>query len=368
MKQSHHCPRGSRGSAAVFFCLLAGWSLSPAGAAEPAVVQSAPMRLLGYEQTVTIKATPAELSEFLNDPSRSLSVFSSGLSMEEGEKPAPVQEPPGLGGCLPAPVKLLGMEIPGWLMLVRVEKDRLLWVVWDNPFIFHLQRWRSSPVEEGTRLTLKMDSEAPREGWLGFLADVLQFERITRIAYAGVDLMLAKIQANFDPGLDAEKLVAVGLRGRYYETLVQVHETEVEIAADLATVKNRLLLEKNQGLRLVEPGNACLYGSIAPGASLSCPAALETGNGELAFETFSLEQDTEERYTRRVYFVVVDQVGYFELDARGAGRRTRLKLRFLSEIPGATSSAAMAWLAYVNGVPPRLEALAAEIKSAMEGV
>ena len=347
--------------------LFSAWAGAASRPPAPEVAQTSyTLRLMGYEQTITIRTSPAELSAFLNDPANASSLFSSALDTQSGQAIPPDQPPPGLGGCLPAPVKLLGMEIPGWLILVRVQEHQLLWIVWDNPYLFQVQRWQSWPVEEGTRLTLKIDSEIPQQGWLGWAVRIFNFESLSRQVFKGVDLMLARIQDHFDPSLKAEDLVAVGLRGDYYEAFMQAHEVQTVIPAGVAEVEAWIRNPEHQSLALLQPGNECLYQPVGPEAALYCSVVPGFGNGLITLDTFSREMKTKKQYTRRVYFTDQEQVGFLELDARSEGKGTRLLIRYATEIPNATSDQNMDQLLFLAGLPPLLEAQALQIKRGVE--
>jgi len=54
------------------------------------------------------------------------------------------------------------------------------------------------------------------------------------------DLMLADLQTRFDPSLNAQKLVANGLRGEAYETVLQIQEAAVYIEASPQKVESWL--------------------------------------------------------------------------------------------------------------------------------
>ena len=77
----------------------------------------------GYRQSVTMRCAPEEITELLENPDDDLSgYFTPGLE-SEGERQ---DQPEGLGSSAPLTIKVVGLEIPGRLIVIRAVQYRQL--------------------------------------------------------------------------------------------------------------------------------------------------------------------------------------------------------------------------------------------------
>jgi hypothetical protein len=318
------------------------------------VSESYGVRIMGYEQTVTVRATPKELSDLLNDPQKMSTIMFSGVGDEDALTSSEPLEPTRTGTCFPADIKIMGVEIPGQLIVTRVEEDRMLWILWDNPYMFQIQRWDTRPIREGTRLTMRLDTEIPRRGMLAGLVDVLGLMGLVDEPLKAIDLMLAKIQAYFDPSLAPEELVAVGIRGEIYDALFQVHEARTWIDAQPEEVLNWATKAENGkkilGELTIDEYHFTLLEKAAIGETVYAPSLFEAGLLKAKIDLFTVKKQD----SLRMYYSGLGQMGFIEFQAEPENGGSLVTARITMEIPGPLSPQSMEQLMFATGVPKML--------------
>lgn len=326
------------------------------------------VRVVGYEQTVTIRATPHELSEFLNDPEKSQNAIITGMGAEdEGEYYKPT-EPTRTGTVFPADIKLMGLEIPAQLVCLKVVEDKSIWLLLDNPYLFHGQRWESEAIKEGTRLTVTFDTEVPRKGMLRSLVETLGFMGLFREFFGGIDLMLAKIQANFDPSLDPDSLVAKGLRGEYYENLFQAYESRTWIDAPPEQILDWVMDPDNAetflGELKVDRKYFEEFHSVPPGQVVYGDAFLDFGILKTDIDLFTVRKEN----SVRVYFLALGRMGYLEMEALPEAGGSMTTSRLMVESIKSLGQENFDLLIFLTGIPQMLEERLIKIKQAVETI
>jgi len=325
---------------------------TPEKGAEEILVDSYTMRVSGYRQTVTVKCTPQEMSAFLDDPKKPSAFAMQGVDLSDER----TDRPDGIGSYAPLSINMMGIKVPGILISIKTIRDRLLWTTWDNPYIFAVQRWKSQPVEEGLRTTLNNFNEVPDSGTMGVLGRVAEAVDVEKTILSGVDETLAGIQAHFDPEVDKEELLKVGLRGERYEELLQVHEATLKVKGGLREVTAKVNDPDSCILGYIGSDCDCLYGEAASGEEvLYCPCSANIGGEETRLDAFVVERRSKRKYMRRVYFLLNDRAGYVELMAEQKIFGTRLGLKYVSEIPDAKSDSGLDHLLFLSEVPIRIK-------------
>ena len=330
------------------------------------VTESYGVRVMGYEQTVTIRATPKELSNLLNDPQKMSTILFSGVGDEEAMTSSEPLEPTRTGTCFPTDIKVMGVEIPGQLIVTRVEEDRILWILWDNPYVFQIQRWDNKPIKEGTRLTMRLDTEIPRGGVLAGLVDALGSMGLADEPLKGIDLMLAKIQAHFDPSLDPEELVALGIRGEIYDALFQVHEARTWIDASAEQVLNWVTKAENGKKILseltIDEHHFTMLEKAAIGETIYAHSLFEAGLLKAKIDLFTVKKED----SLRMYYSVLGQMGFIEFQAEPENGGSLVTARITMEIPGPLSPQGMEQLMFATGIHKMLLERLVLIKTEVE--
>jgi hypothetical protein len=331
---------------------------------EEVSTQSRSIRVVGYEQTVTLKTTPEEFMAFFSDPSR---LTPEGIEMEM-PAPAARADLSMLGTTFPFHLKQLGISIQGRLILVRNEKSSL-WLVWDNPHMFHIQRWQFKPDSGGTKLTLRVETEIPLE--LVELGLENTLDQISAELYPELDLMLAKIQAHFDPTLDPNELVSLGLRGEMYEALFQETEAQVFTRASRAEAA-QWVLEANNFQRIlpefqVKEEDVAKLLQAERGSVVYFPVTYKSGMLELPTDVFTILSEDKNDPIIKSYFVISGYISVVELKTETTAGGVMITASFKNEVPGAMSSAGMDLMLLAAGIPKLLEERILMIKQGVEG-
>jgi len=292
---------------------------------EGVVQESHTARIMGYEQTVTLKTTPKELIAFLSD----------------------IDE----------------IEVKGRFIVLKSEWDKA-WFIWDNPRIFMTHRWEFKKVKEGVRLTLNLTWEVPYGGRFLQLEEMLDY--MTKVVITDIDIVLARIQARFDPSLVPEELVAAGFRGNIYETFLQVHETRVWINAPPEEVEAWIREPENNSLFIreldMEKHYLSQWQQAPTDVVVYIPAVFKSGILRLKTDLFFIEK---QKGTIRVYSVASGRIGFMEVEMKPGKEGTLTKLKMVFEIPTLVSSDAMDLMLFLTRFPQFMQEKILLIKKGM---
>jgi carbon monoxide dehydrogenase subunit G len=328
---------------------------------EGVVQESHTIRLSGYEQTVTVKASPEAVSEFITDLEN---LVLPGYRTEEVTEFLAEGEVLGVGSSFPASINQMGVEISGQMIVIKRE-DVSMWWVFDNPQLFTVQRWSFKPVKEGTRLTFKVDYEIPAH-----LQQLVELTGIIEGLMKDIDLMLARIQAHFDPGLDAEELVAMGLRGEVYESLLQSNQAGVWIDASPGEVWDWASDAENAGMVLKElrMDDEDFYRILrAPSDTVvHAPAFLQAGALKIPVDAFVVHNRKSDMFNLRLYYVGSINMGIIEIKATAEGGGTSATASLTFEVPSSAYPNSIEVMVQAAGIPGLLRGRALLIKSEVE--
>jgi len=325
------------------------------------------VRLRGYEQTVTIKAPPAKVLAYIANPAN---VSISGLKITEATTPPGEGEPIAVGGYSPFVIRRLGLTIKGRIIVVKSEEDHF-WLALDTPIGFHVERWEFKPARGETRLTFKMEYELPEKGALAKLGKLSEMAGLPEEGEKAMDLVLAGVQAHFDPNLDPEQLVASGLRGEGYETMVQVNEAQVWVNAPPARVKAWLTVAENidrlfSNLIIFDQPVYQEFERASPGEVVYSPGVLKAGRIHSKIDLCLVKQEEDSELFARMFGVTLGYVGALEFYMTPQGGGSLVRTRFISEIPQAIPSETMELFSFVVGIPQLLPGRLMIIKQGVE--
>lgn len=337
---------------------------------EGVISNSYPVRVMGYKQTIAIRSTPEELSEYLdrmeNKSTISFSQIQPAGEDVSGDEPRQTVK----GSTFPLNVKVVGVNIPGTLIAVKVEEHKDLWILWDNPYIFQIQRWESKPVKEGTRLTLQFDTEIPSEGILGNIADTMGIMGVADMALRDVDMMMAMIQANFDPSINPREIVSHGLRGEAYDGMFQAYEAKTWIDAPVEKVEKWMTDPDNAAVYLKELQVAHKDIERFKQAPLDqvvfSEASLDIGAIKTRVDLFGVKRKKGREFIMRLYYVFPGNLGYMELSALPEAGGTTAKTKFIFDVPSFSSAQGMEMILFITGIPKILQERLLMIKNGVE--
>jgi len=325
---------------------------------EGVVQESHTARIMGYEQTVTLKTTPKELIAFLSDIDEIMPPWTHTGKVTLDEKGLPV-----LGSTVPFSAKAVGVEVKGRFIVLKSEWDKA-WFIWDNPRIFMTHRWEFKKVKEGVRLTLNLTWEVPYGGRFLQLEEMLDY--MTKVVITDIDIVLARIQARFDPSLVPEELVAAGFRGNIYETFLQVHETRVWINAPPEEVEAWIREPENNSLFIreldMEKHYLSQWQQAPTDVVVYIPAVFKSGILRLKTDLFFIEK---QKGTIRVYSVASGRIGFMEVEMKPGKEGTLTKLKMVFEIPTLVSSDAMDLMLFLTRFPQFMQEKILLIKKGM---
>jgi len=321
-------------------------------------------RISGYKQSVTIRAEPKEITGLMESPE-----YGSLYRMSSVESPFTTGglqgESPGVGDSFPIFLDLAGVRIPVTCILVKIDPDRSMWAVLDNDYAFNVQRWESRPVKDGTVTSINLYIEIPRKGVLGGLAGIMESLRFFRMLFGQTDLVLARVQAHFDPSLEPEELVSVGLRGEPYQELLNVCQARVKVRAGRREVESWLADPENDWDRVPEMECECLR-TVPPDKGVNYCVCQAAKGVVKKFETFTVKRAGTRKSVIRTYLLSQDCLGYYEVVTSQAIGGTDLILKYVTEIPKTVTPEKMDLMLYLSGLPAALRDSASHIKRSVE--
>lgn len=280
----------------------------------------------GYEQTVTVKASPEQVKDYFANQGN-LAV--KGVEIKPPKQASSATEI-ALGFNFPLNVSRQGIKIAGRMITVKSDENNL-WLVWDNDQMLQIQRWTFEKVREGTRVTCKVENETPKMA-VGPLKEL--FDAMAPQIQKEIDLMLANLQAKYDPTVDPKKLVAVGLRGESYEKIFQVNEASIWIDATPQQVNDYLNDPKNYSgvMQEVEVGEEVSgqYAKAPIGSVLYSPAIYHAGPIKVNADIFAVKRADG---SRRIYAVIFNTIWQIDTQVKPENKGTRFGGRLLYEIP-----------------------------------
>jgi ribosome-associated toxin RatA of RatAB toxin-antitoxin module len=327
------------------------------------------IRLMGYEQSVFVKAPPEDIFRFISNPEK-LGLSMLQIGKIEGKKPEDIQ-PPEPGDCIPVNIRMFGINIKSRMISVK-SSDEKQWMLVENPFAFIIQRWQFEPVKEGTRVNLRMDYEIPAEGAVAQLGRMVDLAEMTKIGLREVDLALARIQEYFDPALDAEELVKKGLRGEPYEAVLQAHEVKTWVNASPEMVEAWIINAENAAIYLkelkMEQDIIRQFKEAPSGGVVHSRATLNLGAIRMKTDVVGIKYKKAKHLDMCLYLTFLGNIGLLEMEAKPEAGGSLLNSRMVFEIPSSGSAEGMEMLLFVTGIPRLLQERVLMIKRGVEGI
>jgi hypothetical protein len=321
-------------------------------ASEEVSINSYTTLLSGYRQTVTVKASVEELLIYISQPG-SVAV----QDVEFGESfPAAGEEAFGPGMSFLFTFRM-GVVVPGRMIAIKLDLDGMWWA--QDHTRFSLQQWDFAPAEDGIRVTFKTLDDVPDAWWVPLIEMMLERE----YWYENSDLLLAGIQAHFDPSLDAQELVSYGIRGEAYQTLLQVHETSIWVRTPPEEVGRYLASPVHLAPLVGESKDGCLSRDLPDDRVLYCIAEAESAGHSLTIENFGIAHVEDKKLVRRIYQVALGLVGYVEVTLKPEMSGTRIIIELNWEMPDSMSPDGMEQALFLATLPRRLQDTASGLKT-----
>jgi hypothetical protein len=339
-------------------------------------VNSYTLPLRGNKIVVTVNATPAELSKFISGGSTI--VFRDG---EMGPSvPAEGDEEVGPGGSFPFLYKKV-VVIPGRFIFVRLDESSV-YMMRDYP-VRNLSKWDLSPIPDGSQMTFCHYQEMEEIWWAPLVKPFVPPE----YWYRSQDIMLAEIQAHFDPSEDPEELLKFGNRGELFSSVLQVNEVSTLLPASPQEVQHYLNHPDRPYLQVGEAADDCLTRPLPLDRTMRCTTTLEQGGREIVVNTFGIDHvcgkyvtnmcmkldmttrttpSRKGRFLRTYYQVAMGMVGYLEMMVEPEGEDTRLTVTWKWEMPEAVSFDAIDQMLFLSAVPEMTKQTVLEIKKGVE--
>jgi hypothetical protein len=337
---------------------------SPEGLMETAYT----VRLRGYMQTVTVKADPAAVRAYISNPAN---VRVPGLKFEQAERSWAESPLPTIGQWSPFVIRAFGLEIKGRVMVVRSDEEKL-WLLLESPFGFHIQRWQFKPVKDGIQLTFQMEYELQEKGIKGQLGKITELVGLGEALEKGMDRMLAEVQVHFDPSLEADQLVALGVRGESYETFLQTYEKKIHVEAEPERIEAWVLDPQNSPLLIEEFRVEEIYflqmQQLPSGNLLYAPALFEVAGLKADADLFAHWQSASGNTSLQLYMLAFGIIGLLDLEAEPERGGSLLTMKMVFEIPTALSAERLDLLLLLAGIPRRLQERMFLIKNGVEQV
>jgi hypothetical protein len=201
--------------------------------AKPEISQeTSTVKFWGYKVTVLVKATPEQLENYLTDSDKLKQEVSKGIKLERvsGGRMATV------GDHADYVIKAAGFTVPYRLTMINYQPGEEIWYISEtvDEFVVSVLRYQMKKVKHGTMLTVRFELQEPKGAILGPFSEAINLqEQMVK----GTEHGVAMIQEYFDKSVNAEQLMAGGLRGDYYITFFTNISTGAFIEATPAKVQ-----------------------------------------------------------------------------------------------------------------------------------
>jgi len=318
------------------------------------VLKSYTVSLKGYQQTVTVNATEKKLFDFLSRPNN---LTYPNMNFKEA-RPALGHDEFGPGGSIPYVYKMV-VAFPTRMIVLKLDQQKVWQIQYDNPD-YKLWRWELEPVSDGVRATFKTTYEVPDWAELAYLAlNPKYWDKSS-------DRMLAELQARFDPSEDPDKLVAKGIRGEGYQSVIQVYEASVWIDARPKEVERAIADPNALSPLLGQDRGGCLSRTLPQDRVLYCLATMDHEGQAITIENFGIDHSHGLKLRYRFYQIALDLVGKLEIVCRPQRRGTRLVLTWKWEMPDSLAPGSVERAIFIARLPERIQEAASRIKQKAE--
>jgi hypothetical protein len=332
---------------------------------EGVVESSYPVTIYAYQSSVVVKASPQEIIEyFVKDPSW-LEKASGTLQLEFKDlRPGIVTE---VGQSIDLNIRLLGLNFPCRMININYKPDKELWLMILTDGNWILVRFELKPIPEGSMVNLNLLGQPSKT--LGAILDVFE---LGEAAGSRIDLIMAFVQAEFDPELDVKELTGKGLRGEDYEAFFQAHEASVRVDADPENVAQWIVNHLDSSMPEIKLKGDCssykVFAELSEDEVRHCPASLEFVKVKVDIDTFLTWRTEGKERIYRVYLQGLDRIGFYQLEVGPEARGSRVKCMVMTDIPGAASARMMDIMMAFVAMPKRVRELLLDIKQGVEGI
>jgi len=309
----------------------------------------------GYKSSVKVKAKPMEVDQYLRD----LTYFN--VRTEDARlKVAPGQSLRNLGDGADIKVEVLGIPFPSRFVMVQHQPGEQIWLIAEvDRSVMSILRMEMKPMEDGTRVTLKMELEDTSSLVGQFSQAVNAPEILARLIEQG----MAVGQAHFDPSITPEQLLAQGIRGEYFSAFYQAHEASIWVNASTAKVdqylKDGKTWERYNAQYKIGIGQCALLKDSTP-----CPIQLKLLGFDYDLNSFIFPSKPEET---TAYWVSSQLVSRMKIFLKPERSGSRLTFSYAMETPLAMSQEGRNLLINIAQMPSLMEKMLLDAKRDREG-
>jgi len=345
--------------------------------AEGVAQESYPVRIWVYKTNFTVKESPAKLvSYFLKDLDwtkrfsgmLSFKVTDAGADMDLGQA----------GKSVGVTAKVMGINFPCKVVNIKYVPDREVWLMVLTGENWMLVRLDAKPAPTGAFVTL--NALAYMSPNLSAVADNLQ---LAKVIASKLDLAVAMVQAEFDPGLDPKSLTEQGLRGEMAEKFFQAYQASVWINAAPAQVIKRGLDPENfrQILAASQIGGVaeCFFApenrkrwdrKLAEGREVDviyCPdTSIKMAGIKFDTSTFARIKPNDMEHFLATHVTALGVIIQLDLYGKPENGGTRIWMKLVVE-PPSSANLTEAFIA-ISGAPQWIKEILTDIKSRTESV
>jgi len=345
--------------------------------AEGVEQESYPVRIYTYKTTFTVKESPSKLvSYFLKDLDWTKK-FSGTLSFKVTDAKAG-SDLSQAGKSVGVNTKVMGINFPCRVVNIKYVPEKEVWLLVITGDAWLLVRMETKPVPAGAFVTL--NALAYMSPNLSAVADNLQ---LAKVVASKLDLAVAMVQAEFDPGLDPKSLTEKGLRGEMSEKFFQAYQASILINTTPDKVIKRGLDPDNfrQILAASQIGGIaeCFFApenrkrwdvKLVEGKEpevIYCPdTSIKMAGIKFDTATFARIKPNDMEHFLATHVTALGVIIQLDLFGKPEKGGTRIWMRLVVE-PPSTANLTEAFIA-ISGVPQWIKNMLIDIKSRTEAV
>ncbi len=344
------------------------------GPTEEVAQRSYPILVYEYDVTIDLKATPKEFIDYLvKDVSwMEMMAGKSNVTQLEVVKIEPDLDMTRPGEYFDLNLKAFGINFPCRVTSFSYKPAREIWfMALSRGSAWVLFKYMVTPIETGSRLHLVGIGRAPK--YLSYFMDPI---KVTKVAAKQQDILLAFMQARFDPDLDVDKTIQGETRGHVAEAFLQGYESSIWVEARPKEVISAIFQDPDSLNKLIPllglegecQNNPSMLLSDPKG--FTCCESWYGQANEKAPATILSRANRENRPVRKSYthniWSIVDVMAGMELEVKRRGPGSLVTVVYSAEIPGQASPAAIEKMMSITQMPGKAEAVLTGLKSLPE--
>lgn len=328
------------------------------------VQDSTPEPAFYYTMSAMIKAPPEDLSDTLLGDLSWIERGTSSLRIDLHGS-ADSLDISQVGKSFRFDTYILGLKLPCRATILRYKPDREVWILISIEGSWVLYRFKMTPAAQGSHLEMGVIGQASET-----LSTIIGQADLLPTAAGWMDLMVAHIQADFDPGLDPREITSRGIRGDYGEVFLQNYEVRGWTSAGPDEIEKWLLQPDNSSAFLeefhVERKYYERFQKMEYQEVLHAPAVFESGVLRMKTDVFPMKNRKGRVFNIRVFLPALEQIVYFDLEAVPERGGSMITAKVCGEVPGAGDDKGMDFLIFAAGIPRMMQEKLMMVKNGVE--